>query len=95
MKFTMIRNNGTAFALVTAIIAILLNSCSAKNIPTETDDILKCMPTGDRKDNVKIIQSEHDKRSYKYITLKNKLRIMLVSDPTAEKSAAAVSIHAG
>ena len=95
MIFAMAGNNRTAFALVTAIIAILLNLCSTKNIPKEADDILKCMPTGDRKDNVKIVQSEHDKRSYKYITLENRLRIMLVSDPTAEKSAAAVSIHAG
>lgn len=44
---------------------------------------------------VDVIKSENDDRDYRYITLKNKLRILLISDADAEKSAAALDVHIG
>ena len=38
-----------------------------------------------------IIKSKSDKRTYKYITLKNKLQCILISDDEADKSSA--SLH--
>lgn len=37
----------------------------------------------------------NDKREYRYITLSNKLKCVLVSDPDTEKSAACVDVHVG
>ncbi|NCP63873.1 MAG: peptidase M16 [Paraglaciecola sp.] len=42
-----------------------------------------------------IVKSPIDSREYKSITLANKLEVVLVSDPTVEKSAAALSVGAG
>lgn len=36
-----------------------------------------------------------DTRVYKHITLPNRLRVMIVSDPEAEKAAAAMSVNVG
>lgn len=44
---------------------------------------------------VKVIQSENDDRQYRYLELDNKLKVLLVSDPSAEKSAAALDVHVG
>ena len=44
---------------------------------------------------VEVIKSENDDRNYKYLTLENKVCILLISDPTSEKSAASASIYAG
>ena len=43
----------------------------------------------------KLIQSKSDKREYKYLTLPNKLRVLLISDPEADKSAASMDVGAG
>jgi len=40
-------------------------------------------------------KSENDNREYRYITLSNHLRVLLISDPAAEKSAAALNVHVG
>jgi len=42
-----------------------------------------------------VIKSENDDREYKYLTLANKVRLLLISDPSSEKSAASASIYAG
>ena len=78
-----------------ALLFSLLVSVLALEKQAKQDDILKCIPTGEPRPNVKIRQSEYDDRQYKYLTLDNKLRIVLVSDPSVERSAAAVSVHAG
>ncbi len=43
----------------------------------------------------KVTKSENDSREYRYLTLTNSLRVLLISDPQAEKSAAAINIHVG
>lgn len=40
-------------------------------------------------------KSENDDRAYRYITLKNNLRLLLVSDPRTDKAAASVTLNAG
>lgn len=42
-----------------------------------------------------IIKSENDQREYRYLVLANKLRVLLISDATTEKSAAALDVHVG
>ncbi len=45
-------------------------------------------------DNV-IVQSENDSRHYQSLTLPNQLKVLLVSDPNADKSAASLDINIG
>ena len=42
-----------------------------------------------------ISKSDNDSRDYRYLTLSNNLRVLLISDPAAEKSAAALNVHVG
>ena len=42
-----------------------------------------------------IIKSAQDKRLYRGLELTNGLRVMLVSDPTTDKSSAAMDVHIG
>jgi secreted Zn-dependent insulinase-like peptidase len=42
-----------------------------------------------------VIKSENDQRDYEYLVLPNKLRVLLVSDPGADKAGAAMSIQVG
>lgn len=43
----------------------------------------------------KVIKSSIDSREYKAITLKNGLRVLLISDPEAVRAAAALNVHVG
>lgn len=40
-------------------------------------------------------KSPNDRRGYRYLTLNNQLRVLLVSDPDTDKSAAALSVYRG
>jgi len=42
-----------------------------------------------------VSKSENDNRDYRYLTLSNNLRVLLISDASAEKSAAALNVHVG
>jgi len=42
-----------------------------------------------------VFKSENDKRNYRYIVLDNQLRVLLISDSTTEKSAAALDVNVG
>ena len=42
-----------------------------------------------------ILKSCEDKRDYRGYELDNKMKVLLVSDPTTEKSAASVDVHIG
>jgi secreted Zn-dependent insulinase-like peptidase len=42
-----------------------------------------------------VVKSIHDERQYEYLILPNDMRVLLVSDPEADKAAAAMSIGAG
>ncbi len=45
--------------------------------------------------STEVIKSENDKRQYEYLVLPNRMRVLLASDPQADKAAAAMSIAAG
>ncbi len=42
-----------------------------------------------------VVVSPNDDRQYRYLTLSNQLRVLLVSDATADKAAAALDVHVG
>ena len=42
-----------------------------------------------------LIQSENDQRSYRRLTLKNQLDVLLISDPDADKAAVALDLYMG
>jgi insulysin len=44
---------------------------------------------------IEIIKSQSDAREYKYFTLPNKLRVILIHDPEADKSAASLDVKVG
>ena len=44
---------------------------------------------------INLVKSENDQRIYKFLILQNKLKLLLISDPTSEKSAASVNVHVG
>lgn len=44
---------------------------------------------------ITIKKGEHDKREYRYLVLENQLRVLLISDPTTEKSSAALNVNVG
>lgn len=55
------------------------------------------LPTSSHVKNVydSILQSEEDKRSYRGIELSNGVKIILISDPTCDKAAAAMDVNVG
>ncbi len=42
-----------------------------------------------------IVKSEQDNREYRGLLLDNGLKVLLVSDPTTDKSAAAIEVNVG
>lgn len=42
-----------------------------------------------------ITKSPNDKREYRGLLLSNKMRVLLISDPTTDKSAAALNVNIG
>lgn len=42
-----------------------------------------------------VIKSENDDREYRYLVLPNQMKILLISDPKTEKSAASLDVHVG
>jgi insulysin len=44
---------------------------------------------------VEIKKSKLDKREYKYLTLPNKLRVILISNPMADKGSASLDVKVG
>lgn len=44
---------------------------------------------------ISVQKSENDKRQYRYLVLSNQLKVLLISDPETEKSAASLDVHIG
>ena len=42
-----------------------------------------------------IVKSAEDKRAYRGLELSNGLKVLLVSDPSTDKSSAAIDVHIG
>ena len=75
--------------VVSAIALAVLTGCAAEQTMTITDSVSAQQLQG----QVRI--SPNDKRAYKTLVLPNKLEVLLVSDPDAKKSAAALSVGVG
>lgn len=56
---------------------------------------LPCVASNVSPNDLKVVASDNDRREYRYVQLDNKLQVLLISDPTAEKSAAALDINVG
>jgi insulysin len=63
------------------------------NVPRSANSIFNA--TIDLNTTTSVIKSENDKRNYRYLVLDNQLRILLISDPATEKSAAALDVNIG
>ncbi|MDF1832978.1 MAG: insulinase family protein, partial [Porticoccaceae bacterium] len=44
---------------------------------------------------VSVLRSPNDERQYRYFQLDNKMKVLLISDSKAEKSAASLNVHVG
>ena len=69
-------------ALGVALIALFLNACvGMSHVDTTAGGI--------------IVKSPADRRDYRSVTLENGLKVMLVSDATSDRAAAALDVHVG
>ena len=75
--------HGLAMSLITALLAAL-TACGQPPV----DDVASSTASA-------VVVSPNDERAYDLITLSNGIEVILVSDPTAEKSAAALSVGLG
>ena len=66
-------------------VLVMLSSCSS--LPETPDQPLQV--------RTDIIKSPNDYRDYRYLVLANGLKVLLVSDPKADKSAASLSVYRG
>ena len=74
--------------LSSAISLALLSGCSTQTVmPEPTTQVEQAQ--------AKVVKSPNDDREYRVITLPNQIEIMLVSDPSTEKSAASLSVGVG
>jgi protease III len=75
--------------VVSAIALAVLTGCAAERTNSADAQSAQQQLQG------QVLVSPNDKRSYKTFTLPNKLEVLLVSDPEAQKSAAALSVGVG
>jgi len=83
------KNNIT---LLATLIATVLGVSACNSTPSNNQSVLPITSSIDQ--NV-IVKSQNDQRKYRYIELKNGLKVVLVSDENADKSAASMDVHIG
>lgn len=100
--FSWCRQMLVAWLLVaTGVEAQNLMSSSSSSAPTMGDlipgpSLLSAPgPTSPGARVARVTKSENDQRDYRYLTLVNGLRVLLVADASAEKSAAALNVYVG
>lgn len=74
--------------LSSAVSLALLSGCGSQMVTSDA-------PATAQHAMQAVVKSPNDNRSYKVITLPNQLEVMLISDPTTEKSAASLSVGVG
>jgi insulysin len=89
--------------LLVATIANAQNLMSSSSSPATVDDLIPgpsllsapgpAVSAGARL--ARVTKSENDLRDYRYLTLSNGLRVLLVADASAAKSAAALNVYVG
>lgn len=75
--------------VISAVALAVLTGCAAERSVSADAQVSQQQLQG------QVLASPNDNRAYKTIVLPNKLEVMLVSDPAAEKSAAALSVGVG
>ena len=77
------------------VVSILLASVFAQATPDA--DQARWWQEGSAKEggDVAVLRSPNDDRQYRYFQLDNEMKVLLVSDPKAEKSAASLNVHVG
>jgi secreted Zn-dependent insulinase-like peptidase len=73
--------------IITIVCGLTLAGC--QQAPSDTRS------TAAELNPIDVRKSPNDNRNYRYLTLENKLRVLLVSDPTTDKSAAALAVYRG
>lgn len=74
--------------LSSAISLALLSGCSMQSMAPEPTTLVE-------QAQATVVKSPNDDREYRVITLPNQIEVMLVSDPSTEKSAASLSVGVG
>lgn len=74
--------------LSSAISLALLSGCGTQSVMPEPT-------TSVEQAQAPVVKSPNDDREYRVITLPNQIEVMLISDPTTEKSAASLSVGVG
>ncbi|PKH87960.1 insulinase family protein [Colwellia sp. Bg11-28] len=83
------KNNYTLIAaLVAATLGVsTLSGCNTMESTANTQSVLVNQET--------VVKSQNDQRQYRYVELDNGLKVILVSDSSADKSAASMDVHIG
>jgi insulysin len=84
MKFNL------TFVATYAVAALTLNTLSGCNSTEASRNT-----TANAIVNPTVVKSKNDDRQYRYVTLNNGLKVILVSDSKADKSAASMDVHIG
>jgi insulysin len=79
--------SSTAPAIIASSILSSSNIVNSSNVVNSSTAVNPKVSTVRKGDN--------DNRDYRYITLSNNLRVLLISDAAAEKSAASLNVHVG
>ena len=84
------RNNN--YTLIAALVAAALgvstlSGCNTTESTANTQSVLANQET--------VVKSQNDQRQYRYVELDNGLKVILVSDSSADKSAASMDVHIG
>ena len=95
------QNKRTSFLLAASIVLVLV-ICTivifiiVRNSDKDVEQNVVCQPKNfTDHDNNTIVAPLNDHSSYKVLTLSNQLRVVLISDPNATQSAAAIDVNAG
>ncbi|MEQ8689295.1 MAG: insulinase family protein, partial [Pseudomonadales bacterium] len=76
------------FALLAIVSTLFISGC-------QTEQTASVATSEDGSSDQQIRKSPNDSREYRYLVLPNKMRVVLVSDPETDKSAAAMAVYRG
>lgn len=80
LKFVRIGRTATLSHCLLLLFVVLLGSCASPEFSHHAPAVVK---------------SDNDSRSYRYLTLPNQLRVLLISDPGTDKAAASLDVNVG
>jgi insulysin len=87
--FLRAREHMRAIVAAAVVSGLLLVSACQSQSPDDS------APSPSKVGSTEVRKSPNDSRDYRYLTLSNELRVLLVSDPDTDKSAAAMAVYRG